>query len=390
MNDDLTKLYDPIKIPINTEIEAMYEDDDWNVINGKKYFEVQYNDDICYVLATDLFDPSKNYELTEEDKLREGDNYNIIFTEAKIKLYNGPSEVFNYKEISVEIGKEVAPTAIYDRDRWVYIDYKGNKGWINITNLEVRDEDTRIMLLSDDEFLTLDGEKIAIPKYTIIDEVYFNFKRQFGLGKYNNKIIKLYASLDGIPYDLDGEEKSQLKKEFNFDNNVQYCYFSDSKDNVFSFDVDKKLYKDASIDSEVLTVIPKNTKLSSNCVEGDLYGMDEYDSVYLVEYDNQKGYIFSEGQVSNIEIPIEPENPNEIIINPGTTEIKEKNGTSNLLIYIILGFALTLISIAVIVLCIKNSKKKKTSKEEVKVEELSKNAELKEDNIEADNENEQE
>ena len=313
-------------LPYGTVVEIYYETDQ----DGIKYgnFTVK-QDDGRYVThevnLADMFVAEQSEYFHSE---REQDLKVLIHD---IDVYNGPAYGFDIIG-TIPIGSDIKGYRIAfmndngslheeSMDPWFYVEYNGIKGWICELGSEVGSYvDGKLITKID---LSFSDDEVAIPASTIIDGYYATdmwSRNAYVSYNGNNYIINLYNC--GINSNEWGENEFGYKIEYD----------------------SAKLYKSASIESEELCTIPKDTVLPVNYIDYDLrwigWVYTEYNGIegWVVFFeDNQaleeflKGennYLETEeGKAQLVETPKEQEKIEEIQ-NNNVAEVTEDNEDS--------------------------------------------------------------
>lgn len=251
------------------------EDDGTNVIHTKMglemYAPIKIDDKTYYINYKDLqavndYNGIDSIELIEEK---------LVFSNQGAQLYDGPGFAYDKKNIVIPEGSKINTLRAfhnewYERPVWYYVHYDGVNGWVNAIAANMCSElDAEKFFLGNDLEVKFNGKKYVFPANTKFDYVCSN-SNSYLYVKYNDITIEV------SPYAL-----------YQYEENPKVIYAMD----IISKS-DRKLYKQASIDSDILSQnINDHDNITVLAVE---LGQSDYDWLY-VEYNGIRGYIKGSG-----------------------------------------------------------------------------------------------
>lgn len=243
-----------------------------------------------------------------------------------------------------------------------YVEYNGKLGWVNLDNNFVYKE-------------TYGNSK---EKYFVLSDMYLykdsKFKNKFNVQIPSNTYIEdfyheSYADEPGVYGSLYVKYKNQYGWLNPDEKTIAYC----DQFNEVTIDKNLNMYEKPDINSEVITTLPKDTLIKSQC---EIHNYDEehfYNWIYI-EYNNVNGWI-NEDDLYSSDDPIDEGNkPNdeEIENNPSDEPIPneakwyEKLTPVQFALLCIGGALLLAVTAIVIIVLIKkkNNKKAKENKKD--------------------------
>ena len=190
----------------------------------------------------------------------------LVVGEEGTKLYNGPSFAYDVLKTVPKNTELMAEYSIYEKNfaTWVYVNYDGKSGWINLTTFDVVYGHTK------KDAIVMSGNGKDIKENTIIDEYYWcNVGTMSNYIKYKNEMRFVYLIAPS------SNETVELKEDINL--------------------------IDTIIEDNVIDKIPKGTKLKA------MYTYYDETSTYFyyVSYNGKKGWIlvpdYYEGEIEHEE-----------------------------------------------------------------------------------------
>lgn len=319
-------------------IVVSYEIQDWKT----KEIDVNFSfskDDIYesyYMNITDIM-PIENENLKEK-YLKEEKREIIILKEDGLEISEGPAYAYNETGVIIPKGEKIyGHSSMNGEEPWIYVSYKGTSGWICELDGTIGSEKE----YEDSELLTLRKTKIysdsnytkpiaEIPANTFITE--FLEIDPWSQGKYvTYNGISGYISMADYAVNFSWMEEERKA----YDYLVNYP--------------EVKLYKEASVDSEVLIEnIPEGTNLEyyySDDIRAVGWIYTSYQNVdgwvfYVEEGEDYKEYLENEKQYSNqvteedvnIEEPIEnivnDKKQENVVLNENAEEVSKQPGST--------------------------------------------------------------
>lgn len=290
-------------------------------------------------------------ETTKDIKKFDSKKQALVYNEKGVSVYSGPSKVYKYLG-SIKKGIKLEYQYAIDGEgglTYIYVDYKGLKGWVEILNKNVLIENEIQYIFRVD----VESECGTIPKNTILTPEYATDKwSKSALFEYNGckTLLNVFKS-DEILGLYDGKAKSK----------VEIPVYDDS---------DK---------TNLITTIPANTEYTYYAGTDATFGSID---VQYVEYEGKRGWSFAtyeDYEIINIEYDkyakLDEAKKKEVKKEePKKEEKKEEKKLFNLnknefvAVCVAGGVILSLTALAVILLINKKKKAKKNKVEEEKKE----------------------
>jgi len=342
-----SEVYDeiPKTIPYGTHITYQYVDSGYGLWAYVEYEDVKgwlwtfagakdtVHLDYGYVV------PKTDYYLNILSITNDGKLYSSIYTEK--------NEVID----TIDVNTKLKCKYLYRNT--CYVEYREQSGWIKIDNNFVYNdsynENTKLLILTD-AYLYKDSNfknkfNFKIPTNTYFDEFYYeDYGDEPGLigtfyVKYNNK----YGWIDEytIP--------------------VAFCGYHETENTHKAMNI----YKSPNNNSEILSIIPSDSKIIKQCY-ANIYENDDYHSWKYVEYDGINGWL-NEDELYNDEEEDQESNENSNN-KPNNNDEKEENKwykrlTPMQFSLLCIGSALILTLTAIVIIVLIKKKRKKQSKE---------------------------
>lgn len=352
IQDSYNKLENKGSLKVNDKINILDEYE----MNEGLYGKFMLNEDEVYIKISDV----KSTDILYSNINKEEQKKIVVIASQGIKMRNGPSDNY-YSEITI-IPKGTELTGYFAKDNemtvyWVYVEYQGNKGWINCSNNEVAfpyefNSDVLLVNKTDiyqDAERTDNSSNASIPAYTVIntkDILSLNFRKFFTTAEYRQKFNIDENDISSNNYIKLNEKEGYINiEEYGLSCNETYTVKTDGM----------SLYKNPNDMSEIIIEnIPKKTKLQYNFTsamgrsDGTVW---EYGFWAYTEYDGQKGWV----QIINDDYLQQKDQTLEQI-NEITTSNKSSNNYFGKIAIIIV---LTIVLICLVVILIKRLKNKK-------------------------------